>query len=126
MESKILVMEDDVQLCRLYCKALNAAGFHTYPTHTLMQAIDSLQSHHFDVFICDMHIGSQHSGTLLRNFQHRLARHGTHIVIVSGQAQYRSMAEELGIPFFLEKPVSMHTLVTLMERITKTTHIEEN
>jgi len=40
------------------------------------------------------------------------------VVIVSGQAQYREMCEEMGIDFFLEKPVSVPALIALVDRLT--------
>jgi hypothetical protein len=38
--------------------------------------------------------------------------------MISGKAEYRDMCEDMGVDFFLEKPVAMRTLVTLANRLT--------
>jgi DNA-binding NtrC family response regulator len=117
MSPHVLVMEDDVLLCRLFCKGLAAAGYHTQAAFTILQAIDYIQSNHIDVFICDMQIGSNQSTAFLQNFQHRLHYTHTRIVIVSGYIEYKSVVKELGIEYFFEKPVTVNTLVSLLREI---------
>ena len=38
--------------------------------------------------------------------------------MVSGDASFRTDAEAMGIDFYLEKPIALETLTTLINRIT--------
>lgn len=115
---RILVMEDDPHLSRLYAKALGAAGYEVHPARTIQKARDLLANSRFDVFLCDIHMGRDRGTDLLREYSTMFATSGTQVIMVSGQAQYRAMCEELGADFFLEKPVAIGTLVALVGRLT--------
>jgi DNA-binding response OmpR family regulator len=114
---RILVLEDHHDLRRLYAKVLTKAGYEVYPAATLEEARGLLSRQHVDIFVCDIHVGDERGTDLLREQSAALSQQGTKIVVVSGQAQYRSMCEELGIDFYLEKPVGLEMLLTLMNRL---------
>lgn len=114
----ILIMEDEDALRRLYSRALNRVGYEIYGAETITKARDLLAQHHFDAFLCDIHMGQERGTDLLREQGDALGREGTQIVMVSADSRYRSLSEELGIEFYLEKPISISTLVALMDRLT--------
>jgi len=115
---RILVMEDDAHLSRLYSKALRASDYEVYTARTIKEAHDMLDNVRFDVLLCDIHMGSDRGTDLLREHATDLATKGTQVIMISGQAQYRGLCEELGVDFFLEKPVAISTLVALVDRLT--------
>jgi DNA-binding response OmpR family regulator len=115
---RILVLEDHADLRRLYAKVLTKAGYEVYPAATLEEARALLNQGHIDIFVCDIHVGEERGTDLLREQSAALNQQGTKIVVVSGQAQYRAMCEDLGIEFYLEKPIGLEMLLTLMERLT--------
>lgn len=114
----VLLMEDDPSQSRLYAKALRKSGYTVYEAHTLQEARDLLAQHHFDVFLCDIHMGRERGTDLLREQGDKLRNNGTQIVIVSADPAYRCMAEEMGVEFYLEKPISIAALVRLVDRLT--------
>ena len=67
---------------------------------------------------CDIHMGRERGTDLLRDYSSELFSSGTQVVMISGEARYRDMCEEMGVDFFLEKPVAMSTLVALADRLT--------
>lgn len=115
---RILIMEDDVDLRRLYCKALQRAGFEIQCAATVEGARDLLNQDRFDLFLCDIQMGSERGTDLLRDYSDQLFMSGAQVVMISGKAEYRDMCEDMGVDFFLEKPVAMRTLVTLANRLT--------
>jgi two-component system OmpR family response regulator len=115
---RILVLEDHADLRRLYAKVLTKAGYEVYPAATLEEARALLSQGHVDVFVCDIHVGDERGTDLLREQSAALNQQGTKIVVVSGEAQYRPFCEELGIEFYLEKPIGLEMLLTLMKRLT--------
>lgn len=115
---RILIMEDDTDLRRLFGKALRAAGYEVHPAGTIDEAHDLLNCTRFDILLCDIHMGRNRSTDLLTEHAAALATSGAQVIMVSGQAQYRAMCEEMGADFFLEKPVAINTLVGLVNRLS--------
>lgn len=117
---RVLVMEDNPSLNRLFSRALTNAGYAVVSALTLDQGriLLSSSSTHFNVFLCDMHMGDESSLLLLRELRDNLTQKGTQVVIVTGESQYQPIGDELTVDFFLEKPVSPHVLVTLVNRLT--------
>ncbi len=118
----ILLMEDDPSQRHLYARALRRAGYLVYEAGTLQEARDLLARNHFDMFLCDVHIGHERGTDLLREQSEVLRKNSTQVVIVSADPGYRCIAEAMGVEFYLEKPVSVAALVTLVDRLTMGHH----
>jgi two-component system response regulator (stage 0 sporulation protein F) len=114
----ILIMEDESALLRLYTRALNRVGYTVYGAETLAEARELLARHRFDAFVCDVHVGEGRGTDLLREQGDALRKGGTQIVMVSADSRYRTVTEEMGVEFYLEKPVSISALVALVDRLT--------
>jgi DNA-binding response OmpR family regulator len=114
----ILIIEDDAYLRRLYSKALRTAGYEVHSAGTVEHARELLVENHFDLLLCDINLGNSRGTDLLYKYADALATNGAQVVMVSGQPQYRDVCAEMGADFFLEKPVSINTLVTLVNRLT--------
>ncbi|MFW9804578.1 MAG: response regulator [Candidatus Thorarchaeota archaeon] len=115
---RILVMEDDDHLRRLYSKALSRSGYDVYPAPTIEEARGLLTSSQFDIFLCDIQMGNGLGTDLVREQRAMLRNNGTQVIMVSGEARYRTTCEEMGVDFYLEKPVPVSMLLTLVERLT--------
>jgi len=110
-------MEDDVYLLRLYEKALVKAGFAVHTAETVDAARTLLHTHHYRVFISDVHLGEEQGVNLLRQEIATLHQEGTEIIVVSGSAEYYYLTREIDIDFFIEKPVAISGLVTLVQQL---------
>ncbi len=117
-EKTILILDDNDHIRRLFSRALEQSGYKTYPVATVQEARDLLAQHHFDVFLCDIHVGADRGTDLLREQSARLSKAGTNVIMVSADPRYRSLCTEMGIEFYMEKPVAIAPLVTLVSRLT--------
>jgi DNA-binding NarL/FixJ family response regulator len=115
---RVLIMEDDTHLRRLYSKALRRGGYKVHSAGTVAEARDLLRELRFDVLLCDIQMGQESGTDLLQESIDDITTSGAQVIMVSGQAHYREACEGLGADFFLEKPVSVATLVTLVNRLT--------
>jgi CheY-like chemotaxis protein len=115
---RVLVMDDDAHLRQIYSRALEGAGYVVNPAGTIQEARDLLAQVRFDVLLCDIHMGHERGTDILQEYSEALFTSGAQVIMVSGEARYRDMCEELGADFFLEKPVTIGTLVALVNRIT--------
>jgi len=114
---RILVMEDDVGLRSIYGKVLRKSHYEVHEAPTVQTARDLLGKNEYKVFICDIHMGRERGTDLLSEFSDKLTEAGTQVVMCSAYGQYRSLTEELGADFFLEKPISLGTFITLVNRL---------
>jgi DNA-binding NtrC family response regulator len=119
----ILIMDDDVNMCHLYSKVLARARFDVHAVTTIRAARDLLQKNKYAVFVCDVHMGRERGDDLVREFRGRLTENGTQVVICSAYGQYRSFTGDMGADFFLEKPISLGTLLTLINRLVDNHHV---
>lgn len=115
---RVLVMEDDKYLRHLYSKALHKAGYKVHSAGTIKEARNLLANFRFDVLLCDIQMGSDRGTDLLDEHIDDITTSGAQVIMVSGHPQYREACAEMGADFFLEKPVSVGTLVTLVNRLT--------
>ncbi len=115
---RVLVMEDEDDQRRLYARALSQAGFEVAQAATLEEAQALLDEEHFHIFLCDIRMGNERATDLLRQRGTEIMSKGTEIVVLSAQEQYRATCEQLGVDFFLTKPVSLTELVTLLKRLS--------
>lgn len=114
--SNVLVMEDDNYLRRLITKVLHTASMEVYEAASIRQAQELLNAMPFDVVISDVKVPDGLGVDLIKRNQALLSQNGTVVILVTGEAQYRTYEEELGIAMFLEKPISVPDLLTLVQR----------
>lgn len=122
---RVLVLEDEDDLRRLFSKALRRAGYDVFPAATSQEARALLSRHRFDALLCDIHLDGDHATDLLRDQAPTLNSQGTQVIMVSGEVQYRGICEELGAEFFLQKPVAIGQLITLVDRLTKMERVSQ-
>ncbi|MBW8010603.1 MAG: response regulator [Chloroflexi bacterium] len=114
---QVLIMEDDPGLRRIYSKALTKGSFDVHLAPTVQEAREALENNIFNIFICDIHMGSERGTDLLTEYGDKLKENNTEVIMVSAYGQYRTLTEEMGADFFLEKPISLGTLITLIGRL---------
>ena len=114
---RILIMEDEVGLRNIFSKVLRKSHYEVHEAPTVQTARDLLGKNEYKVFICDIHMGRERGTDLLSEFSDKLTEAGTQVVMCSAYGQYRSLTEELGADFFLEKPISLGTFITLVNRL---------
>lgn len=115
--TRILVMDDDPGLRNVYQKALRHKGYEVDLASNIKDARALIETKQYSIFICDIHMGSERGTDLLEEVGPKLRAKGTEIIMASAFGQYRFMTERYGSEYFLEKPVSIQTLVTLIERV---------
>lgn len=111
---RILVLEDDESLLRLYKKVFSKLGHTVRDTKTLPEANNLLANEDFDLFICDVRIDKSFGIDLLLIWREKLLKNKTKVAVVTGDPWYRVMSEKIGADFFFRKPVEIATLVALV------------
>jgi DNA-binding NtrC family response regulator len=114
---RILLIEEKEDLRRIYGGALRGAGYLVYEASSLHKARGLLASHWFDIILCSLDVSGKPVMHFLREQTARLSQIGTNVIAISSQGGYRSICEELGVDFYLETPIAVTPLVTLVDRL---------
>lgn len=113
----ILILEDDTGLRQIFAKALRKTGYLVDEAATLKEARTLLDDTPYEIFICDIQIGRERGIDLLADYKTKFGQTGTQVVLCSAYGQYRSQTEAIGVDYFLEKPISLSTMLTLVNRL---------
>ncbi|MBZ0284668.1 MAG: response regulator [Anaerolineae bacterium] len=116
-QTSVLILEDDGDLLELFSRALIRGGYEVTTAKNLQTGRSILQQRRFDVFLCDMRLPDGDGLDLLKELFPHLKAQSTQIVVVSAEDRHREPCLELGVEFFLSKPVSIPMLMNLLERL---------
>ncbi len=110
--SKILIVDDDVEICETFTDILNHAGYDVQVVRSGTEAFRALRRIAPDVVLLDMNMPGV-SGILTLSFIKHLTRLAhTRIVIVSGHPDLAASAQAVwGADLYLAKPVSPRQLL---------------
>jgi DNA-binding response OmpR family regulator len=111
---RILLIEDESNLLRLYSKVLESGGFEVYQARTVDTARKLLAHYQFDAVISDVHLGKENALAVLGEYRDILHQHGTPLIMVSADESNRRRGEEIGVDFFMRKPISPAELATVV------------
>lgn len=115
----ILVLEDDAGLRTIYSRALSKSNCYLIEeASTLDEARRLLELRDYDILISDMRIGRDRATDILSEFGERFKLYGTKVVMCSAFGQYRNLPAR--VDHFLEKPISLERLVSLVSQLTET------
>ena len=114
---RVLLIEDNDGLRILFSQALQNAGYSVHEARSLQDAHKVLADNWFDIILCSLDVGGPASMHFLREQTANLNRIGTHVIAISAEGGYRSICEELGVDFYLEMPIAVAPLVTLVDRL---------
>jgi len=117
----IVVLETNPTLARFYGKALNQVGCHAYLAETNSDAQALLHSKEkFDVFLCNVQFNPESTLNLLREVKMLEHRTDLQIILVTASGRVKAFVDEFGTSYFLEKPVTVDALHTLIAHIFPT------
>ena len=117
MTSRVLVLEDEKALLRLYTKGLKSEGFEVLSAETMKEAEDILKAEAIDCWVSDINLGFiQGLNTLTKLHRTRQAK-GVQIVVISAAMDtYQYHCKDLKLDY-LAKPVSYKVLAQRIRNI---------
>jgi CheY-like chemotaxis protein len=115
--STILVVEDDKDLQFLYGNVLKHQGNTVVAAESITDAIIRLTNEDFDAIILDMNMPDA-PGLKVAEFARgdvRLKK--IPIIVASANENYRAQALELGVRYYLIKPVPLQQLLQIVQDV---------
>ncbi|MFP4347226.1 MAG: response regulator [Thermodesulfobacteriota bacterium] len=121
-EKPVLVVDDENQILTMCRKALSRNGYLPFVARSPDAAMKILQERNIPVAFIDLHLHSRTDGVQLGR---QIRKHDPSIQLyaMSGYASQgmRVECEQVGFIRFLEKPVSIHQLLSILEEEFKRT-----
>lgn len=117
---RVLILDSNPNLRYIYIQALHRIGYEAYPAATIQEARDLLTTYDFDVFLIDTHIDNHDQGIeLLREQMHMLVKNNVKIILMSSHGRFQLVSQEVGVDFFIEKPVAVDHVINLVNRLVQ-------
>jgi CheY-like chemotaxis protein len=107
---KVLIVDDNSDVRRLYAIGLNQHGFEVKLASNGMEAIDRIQSERPDVILLDWLMPLMNGGEVLNRLETDHSD-GIPIIVISGQPEPPPETRDPRIGFWLTKPVTVDELV---------------
>lgn len=105
LESRVLILEDDISTRLIVSKSLSAQGIETVLATTIEEAKTIIPQHDIALFLLDVHLPDGDSTELIK--QLRLSHPLVPILVMTGDYEQNRVAEffDLGVRDFINKPV---------------------
>jgi len=114
MLSKVLIVEDDINLNRLLSRGFLSAQFHAIAVHNLAAALEALQSEVIEFVVLDLGLPDCDGWEVVRRIETlSLDYPAPQIIIVTGRDPAEALPENATGYSILQKPVSLNTLIRL-------------
>lgn len=114
----ILVLDSNPNLRYLYVQALQQAGYQVFPATTIHEARNLLTNHTVSLFLSDTHINNHDHGIGLMYEQlETFSKRNIKTIMMSSYTEYERICQEMGVDIFIEKPVAIDRLITLVNRL---------
>lgn len=116
MRAQILVVDDDAPSCELIAEILRSAGFDASPLTDSREAAERLTKEKFHAVFLDMRMPPPDGLELARQIRGSRINASTVIIMITGEQDRTLMkrAFDIGVGFFLFKPVERNKLLKLI------------
>jgi len=111
---RVLIVEDDSDVRRLYAIGLNQRGFEVKLAANGAEAIERIEREHPEVILLDWFMPLMDGGEVLDRLDEK-ASNSVEIIVISGQPRPASAAHSR-IRCWLTKPVTIDELVACIEQ----------
>jgi len=116
---EILFIDDDSDALEMYSKAVALADHQAYLAADARQARQIISEHNLDIIFVDINLPGTSGLQLLREFTDSESTRNIPVVLLSAVPEVDLEKEGLrGARLFLEKPVALHRLLSVISKFT--------
>ncbi|HEX5654073.1 MAG TPA: sigma-54 dependent transcriptional regulator [Chitinophagaceae bacterium] len=116
MNKKVLIIDDDMDLCLLLGKLLNKNGYETEAAYTGHKGITRFSEKKFDAVICDYRLGDMEGKNVLTEL--KKADPGVIVLIITGYSDIKTAVEliKLGAFDYISKPLIPDEVLSILNK----------
>ena len=123
--ARVLIIDDDVELCRLLAERLNSEEFSIEASHNGQRGLELVLSQHYDLVILDLMLPGMMGLDVLRHVRERSTM-PILILTARGEDIDRILGLEIGADDYLPKPFNPRELIARIRAILRRTHYARN
>src|SRR5665647_2486415 len=116
MKKKILIIDDDIDMCALLSRFLNKKGFETEVAHNGTKGLAKFNEEHFDIVLCDYRLGDKDGKDVLLKIKEIKPK--TIVIIITGYSDIKTAVDviKLGAFDYITKPLIPDEVINVIEK----------
>ena len=115
---RVLIIDDDIELCGLMSELLKREGFDVECEHEGNRGLDRARSGHFDLLVLDVMLPGMDGFEILKRVR-QLSRMPIIMLTARGEDEDRIVGLELGADDYMSKPFNARELVARIRAILR-------
>jgi two-component system repressor protein LuxO len=113
--NKILIVEDNVALCKFYSRVLDQTGVHVTQTNSCQAALEYLEQDIPNLILLDLRLPDGSGQTIIDYIKSHPTHCTTHIVVISAETHSKSETLHHTVDKVITKPVSTWGLLDMVK-----------
>ncbi len=116
MNKKILIIDDDFDMCVLLSRFLNKKGYSTEVAHNAAKGLAKFNEFHFDIVLCDFRLGDKDGKDVLMKIKELKPK--TIVIIITGYSDIKTAVDviKLGAFDYITKPLIPDEVINVIEK----------
>lgn len=121
MKKKILIIDDDLDMCNLLDRFLTRNNYEVEQAHSGAKGIEKFKEGEFDIVICDYRLGDKEGKEVLEEI--RAVDPGAIVLIITGYSDIKTAVEVIksGAHDYITKPLVPDEVLSVLNSISKET-----
>src|SRR3954471_13080304 len=113
---RILIIDDDMDMCALLSRFLQRNGFETETAHTGHKGIAKFNEQKFDIVLCDFRLGDKDGRDVLQEIKGINPQ--TIVIIITGYSDIKTAVDviKLGAFDYITKPLVPDEVISVIEK----------
>ena len=123
---RLLIVEDEIELCDTVAKTLYRAGYEVDTCYDGSEALDYILAENYDLIVLDLNLPGMDGMELLKEL--RKKNEETKVLILSARSQIADKVEGLdaGANDYMEKPFHLQELEARIRSLTRRTFVQKD
>ena len=116
MKKKILIIDDDIDMCMLLSKYLTRNGYDADTAHTGAKGIAKFKENNFDIVICDFRLGDRDGKEILQEI--KSISPATIVLIITGYSDIKVAVDviKMGAYDYITKPLIPDEVLNVLSK----------
>ena len=120
MNKRILIIDDDFDMCTLLSRFLDKKGYSTEVAHNASKGLAKFNEFHFDIVLCDFRLGDKDGKEVLSKIKE--AKPKTIVIIITGYSDIKTAVDviKMGAFDYITKPLIPDEVINVIEKAMAT------
>ena len=125
MKKRILIIDDDLDMCLLLSKFLIKKGYEADVAHSAAKGILKFTESNFDIVLCDFRLGDKDGKDVLQKIKEINPQ--TIVIIITGYSDIKTAVDviKMGAFDYITKPLIPDEVVNVIEKALSKSHPEQ-